>query len=572
MRLHFLTALLLLLAAKTAAQIKITDVVNAGNRIASGKFSSGLAQGAVFAVTGKQLGPAGDLQRAAFPLPTTDGLGGVTMQANVADTTVDVIMVYVSENEIGGILPSSTPLGAGVLTVNNNGDIATKAINVVASAFGIFRLKGATYPSQAMAFNVTVDADNNAATAANNETQSAQPGQDVVINGTGLGAITSDETQSGVSEAPATTAVQVWVGIKPATIVSAGRAYCCDGLDPDFPIPPGVAAWDVIRFTVPDEVVGCFIPVIVQTGGFVSNIATISISPDGSPCIPPASGLSPELAAKLANQTGVSIGNVSLSRTTALAVNGAGVVNTQKRDNGSGTFVRYPDVPASIVAVNYQAAPNTCSINAYPDPSGGVSVNGNSFPIIPLKAVSQDAGPAITVTGPSGVRTIVRLIAGAAIDYGSTNFGNSTPGNYYDPGHYTATAPGGRDIGSFKAETDFPPEPFVWTNFPTVRSPEIDRSKDYTIKWTGGAPGSVVIVTGANFVAGVTSGFQCNAPVNAGQITIPSYALLSISPSGPIIMSGLGVLNPTVSTFTASGLDVGTIRYSVGYSVAPKFQ
>jgi CheY-like chemotaxis protein len=55
--------------------------------------------------------------------------------------------------------------------------------------------------------------------AANSGMQSAQPGQDVVINGTGLGAITSDETQSGVTDVPAT-AIQVYVGVKPAAVVS----------------------------------------------------------------------------------------------------------------------------------------------------------------------------------------------------------------------------------------------------------------------------------------------------------------------------------------------------------------
>ena len=72
------------------------------------------------------------------------------------------------------------------------------------------------------------------------------------------------------------------MGIRPATVVSAGRGLCCDGLDADFPVPQGIAAWDVIRFTIPDGIVGCFIPVAVQIGAYVSNLATISIDPTGT--------------------------------------------------------------------------------------------------------------------------------------------------------------------------------------------------------------------------------------------------------------------------------------------------
>jgi hypothetical protein len=225
-----------------------------------------------------------------------------------------------------------------------------------------------------------------------------------------------------------------------------------------------------------------------------------------------------------------------------------------------------------MVAVEYQQAPNTCSINGYPDANGGVSVNGNSFPIVPLRPVSLDAGTPLSVTGPGGNRTIVRRTAGMVFDYGSTNFGNSTPGNYFDPGRYTVTGPGGRDVGVFTAGTDFPPEPFVWTNIPEKVPPLIDRSKDLEITWSGGAPDTLVIVTGANIAAGVTSAFQCSAPVAAGKITIPSYVLLSLPPTGAAIMSGLGIENTAVSTFTASGLDVATVRYSAGYSVAPRYQ
>src|SRR5260370_26998309 len=135
---HFVKSFVFLFLASAgfaAAQVTIGAVVNAGSRIQSTSPFYGIAQGALFAITGKGLGPD-PLQQASFPLPTTDGLGGVTVQANIGGTAVDCILVYVSSTEVGAILPSSTPLGTGTVTVNNTGVTASKPFTVVASAFG----------------------------------------------------------------------------------------------------------------------------------------------------------------------------------------------------------------------------------------------------------------------------------------------------------------------------------------------------------------------------------------------------------------------------------------------------
>jgi uncharacterized protein (TIGR03437 family) len=252
-RFALLTSAFLLLAGTAAAQLTITSVTNAGSRLGATSPSTGIAQGAVFVVAARAVGPA-ELLQASFPLPTTEGLGGVTIQATVGGATVDCIMVYVAPNEVAAILPSQTPLGTGTITVTRNGVSATAPIKVVASAFGIFTQR-LGFAGPALAFNVSPD---DGSIAPNTGQQSAQAGQDVVINGTGLGAITSDETQPGVADVPDTAAtIQVFVGVKRAMLVSAGRGVCCDGLDPSYRMPQGIAAWDVIRFTVPDGIAGC---------------------------------------------------------------------------------------------------------------------------------------------------------------------------------------------------------------------------------------------------------------------------------------------------------------------------
>src|SRR5436190_9900880 len=237
-----------------------------------------LTVGTAFAQpTVKSVSNAGSRIPSGFP---GYGLAGVTVQATLGGTTVDGIMVYVSASEVGFILPSTTPTGAGKLTLNNNGDTVTADITVVPAAFGIFT-QSQTGTGSAAAFNVAGDGS----TTLNMLTSPASTGQTVMLNGTGLGAITSDETQTGVTDTPAGTP-RVFVGLKPATVVSASRGTCCTGIDAAYNVPQGVAGWDVIQFVVPDGVSGCSVPVAVQTGDKVSNFASIAVS-NGGPCTDP---------------------------------------------------------------------------------------------------------------------------------------------------------------------------------------------------------------------------------------------------------------------------------------------
>lgn len=560
---HFLITFLL--AAGTAsAQFTITNVFNAASRQVGG----GIAQGALIAVQGKGIGTS-DIEQATFPLPTTAGLGGVTMQVASAGMVIDCIMVYTKPNEVGAILPSSTPLGTGTVTVNNNGVSASKAITVVAAAFGVFAQSYGFGDGLAAAFNVNSDGS----TTLNSTTQSVMPEQTMMINGTGLGAITSDETQPGVTDVPSST-VQVYVGTLQAAVVSAGRGTCCAGLDPNYLVPQGIAAWDVIQFTIPDGVVGCYIPVVVQIGTSVSNLTAISIDPSGAACSMPPPTLPADLAQKLANQTGVAFGTINLTRTSGVTVNAnTGALNTTKKDTGSAAFIKYLNLPASMFSPDTPYDENVCTINGFPNANGVDTHNG--APVVippPPMTVALDAGSPITVKGPSGSRNIVKRVAGALFDYPGVTFGDTTPGNYYDPGHYTVTASGGKDISSLNGSTDVPSPQFAWTNMPDPKKP-IDRTQDLTINWTGGTPGTQVTAVGGSDVNGVNIAFLCAAAVEAGTMTIPSYVLLNLPPTGSSLVNGqLTVGSRFVSVFTAPGLDWLAVAYSVDFTLFPKYQ
>ena len=542
------------------AQFTITDVVNAGSRLSSGSQSAGIAQGAIFVATGRGIGT--DFQQAAFPLPTADGLAGINVRVVSGDQSYDAPMVYVAPNEVAAILPSVTPLGPATVTVTNNGVSASRAIKVVDAAFGIFTI--ATNSVQAAAFNVGGDGSY----LLNNSTQTVAAGQDVIINGTGLGAIASDETQPGAADVPAAT-VQVYVGMNPATVVSAGRGTCCDGIDPAFRIPQGVAGWDTIRFTVPDGLTGCQIPVAVQTGNFISNIATISVDPSGTQCTPLKGSLPQDYIDALKDKKGLSIGSVDITRGIAATTTPAGVFRINRNDEGTAAMLHYNNIPAdTFAAATDVVMPNSCFVPPAATPIVALPVPTN-----------LDAGPSLTISGPAGNRSIPRLTVGNFTAYDQTNnFGNATPGNWLDPGHYTLSAPGGKDIGQFSTSLDFPPGQFTWTGAPTAADFTIDRSQGLTVKWTGGTPGTLVTISGGSIPTGINpgilgQGFRCVVPVEAGEFTVPPFVLLNLPPTGTsgnvTIRGNLTVYNAFRSPFKAPGLDFGLFGTVVTYSVNP---
>ena len=562
----------LLVAGAATAQIR--DVVNAGSRLPSGLPSYGIAQGAIFVVTGKDVGPAGDLVQASFPLPTTDGLGGVSIQASVGGTNVDAIMVYVSNTEVGAILPSSTPTGTGTLTLNNNGTQLKAPITVVKSAFGSFTASqnGA---GPALAFNVNSDGS----TTLNTVTQSAQNGQTVMLNGTGLGGITSDETQSGVTDSPGAD-IKLWVGGKQATVTSAGRATCCTGVDASFRIPQGVAGWDVIQFVVPDGVSGCGVGVAVQTGNIVSNFATIAVGPGGQGCTDPTGFSTGDLAALSGS---LKLGTVTLSRTST-KISMQGISIDSKSDAGSASFLQFD------LSQFQSNLTNGFSLSAFG--SCLVSVNKvvpGERPVGVPTYTELDAGDAINVTRSGMTKQMKKNgFLGYSADFGTSQTisglppgvslppglgGGGTP--FLDAGNYTAdNGSGGPGVGGFNATLTVP-DPLNWTNQDAIQS--VVRANGVNVTWNvSGDPDALVNIIGSSSVrladGTLTGTFICTEKRGAGQFAVPAVVTLSLPPSSAQV-PGLLLVQSTVSNrFTASGIDYGLFSSSVGSAKTVSYQ
>ncbi len=249
-----------------------------------------------------------------------------------------------------------------------------------------------------------------------------------------------------------------------------------------------------------------------------------------------------------------------------------GAIAATRTDTGNASFLKFTSLPpGDVLAVDVVYPTNVCSIDGFPGPDGMNTRNGAPVTIIPTTSVNLDAGPAITIKGPAGTRTISRTIVGGHAIYMAPQFGNGTAGDYFDPGHYTATGTGGPDVGPINTAVDVLTTPFVWTNMPDPTKP-IDRTKDLTVTWTGGYPDTQVTIEGGSLANGVNVSFLCAAPVSAGRMTVPAYVLENLPPTGSAGQGQLTMLNRIVTTFTATGLDLASIHYAVTYTVNLKYQ
>ncbi len=252
-----LTALALGCAAALAAAPAITGIVNAASWVPTNLPNSGIAQGAIFSLTGSGLGPATLQQPQNYPLPTTQGLGGTTIQVTVGGVTENCIMVYSVATQVGALLPSATPVGSGTLTLSYQGASSSIAIHVVGANFGTLALnEGGTGPA------VVTDTNYNPITMIN----AAHPGDTLILWGTGLGPVTGDETEPP-TQIDLGTGVQVQVGNQPAAVMYGGRGSS-----------PGL---DQINFVVPAGVTGCKTSIAVVVKGITGNVTSMAVAPVG---------------------------------------------------------------------------------------------------------------------------------------------------------------------------------------------------------------------------------------------------------------------------------------------------
>ncbi len=541
-------------------------ILNVASYAYQGLPNSSIAQGSIFAIFGTGMGPTTGVKVYQYPL-SPDSFQGTSVTVTVNGTTVKVPVLFTQAGQVNAMLPSSTPVGTGTLTVSYNGVSSAPApITVTAHSFGMFTT------NQAGSGQGVVMTPAYALNGANN---SAHPGDALIVWGTGLGPVTGDENAGPTPGNMPSLPLTVYVGNTTAQVTYQGRSGCCSGVDQ-------------VVFTVPQGVEGCNVPVTVKIGNVVSNYGTIAIAQSGVTCPVSSSSFAGIDLGMFQSTHDAKIGSVMLDRSSSTGPGlppplGDGKPTTTTTDNGSAnfehfTYTDYSQLLSSLSTLNFGA----CTVWIFKDSQTPSSSGGSAT------TVWLDAGPQITVSGPNGVKQLTQLQGGGVGIY-DAQLGGGTVGSagygplYLSQGSYTITGPGGKDVGPFSATINLP-QALTWTDQASITA--VNRAQGVTVHWTGGDPSGIVLITGysinvpdinnPNVSAG--AGFFCTAQVSAGQFTVPPVVLLSLPPSTSINESGfsftmgsLGVGSMAQwTTFKASGLDLGYISSEdINSSIVP---
>ncbi|HXP87332.1 MAG TPA: hypothetical protein VN841_21545 [Bryobacteraceae bacterium] len=522
-----------LLAPALLAQPKIDLLQNNYSYILPGMPNYGIAQGSIFDIFGSGLATAtSTLQN--VPLPTT--LSGTSVSITVNGATTHAILYFVSAAQIAAILPSATPTGDGQITVTVSGQTsAPAAITVVQSAFGLLTLN-AVGNGPAAVFDVSSNYVG--------LTNAARPGDFITLWGSGLGPVTGDET---VTQAPVTLTnipIEVDIGGIPAAIQYYGRS-----------IYPGL---DQVNVMVPAGVSGCHVSVVVRSGDIVSNFATIPIASSGRVCAEPVMGMTATRIQTLLSQPAVTRGYLDF-------VNGGFGVSGAEAD---ATFVRFTSAqyaakqPFGTVSLNDCTVYNVTNVHfGTPNPIRGILLN---------------AGASINVSTPSA--SGFGNFSMPFQDGGYTVSGLTNVNGTSFRGSYTFSGSGGPDIGAFTAQVNFPGGASAFNYSTPNHAISVTRSGGLPLTWTqpnNTDPSEFIQIYGFSFTPGSPWGaeFYCYAPLAAGRFTVPPAVLLAlpatVSYSAPGILEFDLVLN---QTFTAPGVDVGTVSFTLGSSQTFSYQ
>jgi hypothetical protein len=353
---------------------------------------------------------------------------------------------------------------------------------------------------------------------------------------------------------------------------------------PSYPIPQGIAAWDIISIVIPDGASGCQVSITIQVGNNVSNLAPISIAPGGGTCPEIASALSGNL---ITLNNPYKQGLISMSRiVTNVSLGPASTMTTA--DNGSAVFYQIDlgmpvQLSDQIYAAFIKAAIGSCSVTVGRIATGQPAQPPVTPPASGPKPVLLDAGSVLKIVGPKVTQSMPNKAnfysAGTVIT--SINTPGLPPTNIGGPGFVEGgpwtldSGAGGADIAGFQAQLANP-VPVTWTNMDTITS--VPRGKDLLVKWTGGDNGGYMTIGGNVTVLQtgfVSSGFwYCMVRVADGQFTVPGFVTAKL-PALPVATGpgGTGVMNLVPSYYqivNIPGVDFTTLssQYSIGKGMA----
>jgi uncharacterized protein (TIGR03437 family) len=533
----------------TLAQPSLYAVANSANY-----DTSAIAQGSLFVMFGSGMGPTG-LVQASFPLPPT--LAGTSVRVVSGGTSLQCPLVYTSLTQVAAILPSKTPVGQALIFVTYNGQSSGTPdnffgpfVNVVPSSVGIYTLN-----SQGNGPGIFTALDGSVTGFA----KTVKAGDVVTLWATGVGPIAGDDALP--PEAANVPGVEAYVGTQAARVLYAGPSPCCAGLDQ-------------ISLETPPVVDSCFMPVLVRSGGIVSNVVTLSVSSQHGPCAGAGPAIPSSIYARALNGEDLKVATFAIGPVGFMARVGfdsaqfiatrlSTVLHTPVSKRDAAALLRAieahnqsrvrrvmwkyvkqwnaldPKVKkwlleqANLTRDAASAAFGTLSRSSSLmaifagdlPPAGACTIVQHVPSAMSVSSRSLDAGPSLTLNGPAG------QVAMAALEGGQYQglFGASAIGPNVPNGVYTIVGKGGKDVGPFTAGLSIGAN-LVWTN----KTQALDRSQPLTVNWTGGTgPGHVLI--GGYQNGGKT--FFCAEDASKGAFTVPTVFLSTFKPSsGPVTM------------------------------------
>jgi uncharacterized protein (TIGR03437 family) len=541
----------LLAAVPVLAQPSIGGIVNGASYTSapldakSNPVGNNLvAQGAIFVIFGKNMGPTSLVGSSSLPLTTTlPASTGTSVSITGGGKTVSAYMVYTSAGQVAAILPSDTPIGAATVTVSYNGQTSAAAsINVVQSGLGVFTDNSqGNGPAIAQVYHVGSTTPGLVAL-----TNSAEPGDTLIVYGTGLGAITGADNEPPGAVSVGTN-VTVNIAGTQIPVLYAGRS-------PNFP------GLDQINFKLPSNVsTGCYIPAEITATGQPGNLFYLSIASGSTTCTHPF-GLDAASMSTLDKGGTINIGLFLLLAAVELGAPAEGAGGLFDNAGADTIFQMYSRIVFAFGGINFPVAAGSCAVLQTTDPYVAPSVPN----LAALGGTELNAGGAVTVTSTGLVG-----VGGYGIPRLSTGGYETVFFDVLGQGTATVVGTGGPAVGAFTATTTLPAN-LVWSNVGNLASPP---RTGITVTWTGGSVNaqSLVTVFGSSVVINPTdpsknrgAEFFCNAPASAGMFTIPASTLQQL-PSGATLASGevasgaLGINAGGGSSFTAP-LTMGTLN------------
>jgi len=521
-------------------------IVNSASGIPPSLPGGALAQGSFFTIFASGIGPTPPRQVEQFPLPSN--LGGSLVQIRQGSRTVDCYLVYASSTQINGIIPSNAPLGDAEMIVTFNGRASRPvAVRIARNNFGIFATSQGRGPGIIQNFVTQLEQPLNTRTA------TARPRQVITVWGTGAGPVSGpDNVAPPAGNLPFP--FEMTIGGRPANLLYNGRAPCCSGVD------------QIVAEVPADAPQGCFVPVQVKAGDTWSNVVTMAIQANGQTCSDPTNPVSSLSSA------GGKVGVVALTRLSATAnVAGQGE-QTVDADVGIAIF---PQLAAGgDLGFNMLTSmPPSGSCQAYAGVGDVSELLGGALggPLPETGGVTLlDAGASLRVAGPGGgSATLDRAtnLTYMGILGGNLPIPGSTGSLALDPGSYTVTGSGGKDVGAFTASVALRPA-LTWTNRTQLAS--IDRRTPFRLTWTGGTAGedALIVGFGTDQKSKVNSGFLCTVPAAAGAFTVPASVMANLPavPAAADLSDKFGLLGilsfrsaGMATPFRAPGLDIGLL-------------